>query len=169
MQYSSIGLTYTLKALIKTETFFDTKHLKIQLDLAEAAATMEPICSEKLNLLSTVIPKSLQEFAKGIVLDEILKEKSGFFPPIVKIEHLLNATESCHSLDHCSNESRPSCSKLKSELWATFTNNFRSSANKKGLHLGSIEDTMSLMKIVKSKGPRTLPCGTPLLTKQGSE
>ena len=60
---------------------------------------------------------------------------------------------------------------MENEFLSEITvNSFKSSANSSVVHVvGSNRSTISLMKMLKRTGPRTLPCGTPLVIEQVEE
>jgi len=58
-QYSTVGLTYTLKALINDDTFLEWKHRMMRFaDLIWALRQILEMCVQNVRRLSTVTPKS---------------------------------------------------------------------------------------------------------------
>ena len=78
--------------------------------------------------------------------------------------YLLGASGSCHVIDHSVMASSNIETLRSFELSEDETYDFRSSANSLLLADGGKKCETSFIKSTKRRGPRTLPCGTPLRT-----
>ena len=78
--------------------------------------------------------------------------------------HLENDMGNCQVFDQFNMISSWCCKSIEFEV-EMLVYSLRSSANNLAVMVSSSESTMSFMKIVKRRGPRTLPCTTPLVTE----
>ena len=131
--------------------------------------TIELMWDAKLKLLLMITPRSRVDWRVLNKTPFNSKFSLGFetgLPVISKLPLLLAEIFNCHVLHHSTRESRALCISVLSHDLSHTSNVLRSSANNLECTFLSKTSGRSLINRRKRKGPKTLPCGTPLITSR---
>ena len=164
LEYSSIGLTYTVYALRSVHRLLELKDLSMCWQILKAFNLILFTCSTHVRFADIMMPRSLTEVLHRTC---VLSMKNWWLVvdlQIVRCSHLSGASCSCL---FC-RKSHIEFKSFWSVLWSV-AYTFASSAKRLILVDGEVTLARSSMNKMKSNGPSTEPCGTPLLTSTGSE
>ena len=171
--YSRIGLTLDLKRNAKISLLMN---LNVRLIIPITWLTFFTVllmCSVKVNRSCMVNPRS---FSAVVFLSSVVWPSRVFIVylcsqcrcPILIIFHVSGRNFSIHFCDHASGLLMSRCRDLRSSsTGVTARYSILSSAN--NLIEFSTVPGISLMNVNNRTGPRTIPCGTPLVTFTHSE
>ena len=158
--YSSVGRTYVVNARVMSGKLRERKHRIICEARKWVLVTMPRIWSTNFKFGSTIIPRSLTTSERLII--SFWKRYWCWELPLPRwsIVHFENEMGSCHAYDHLRIPLSWICRSFVHEM-VMLVYSLMSSANSLAVVLLlSKESVMSLMKILKRSGPRTLPCIT---------
>ena len=162
--YSRCGLTSPLKIRLIVDLSWYSKVLRVIASTRLALFIILLMCLSNFNWKSMYTPISFSHSVLKRSCCPIWYWWLGLFDPIFIVTHLSGWNFSNHLSDQAARLSISFCSICESSGEFISRNTFVSSANKNTWLSLSTTSGRSFIYKTKSMGPRTLPCGIPLVT-----